>query len=72
MSRAVADAGFRVSEECPEFLLPMALYRLAGSVRLARTAENLAGALRLTRWLGSPVIDRADRIGARSFDGAAR
>jgi hypothetical protein len=39
----------------------MALYRLAGSVRLARVAEGLGRALGLTALLGSPVIARADR-----------
>jgi hypothetical protein len=39
----------------------MALYRLAGSVRLARGAEGLARSLALTGLLGSPVIARADR-----------
>jgi nucleoside-diphosphate-sugar epimerase/SAM-dependent methyltransferase len=65
MARAFADAGFVVTDQQPQFLLPMALYRLAGSVRLARAAEDLGRALRLTQWLGSPVIDRADRMGAQ-------
>lgn len=61
IARAFQDAGFTVASVRPQFLLPMALYRLAGSVRLARTAEGLAGALALTGLLGSPVIVRADR-----------
>ena len=56
-------AGFRVTEERPQFLLPMALYRLARSAWLARVAEWPARALGLTRALGSPVIARADRRG---------
>jgi SAM-dependent methyltransferase len=58
---AFDDAGFAVTSLRPQFLLPMALYRLAGSVRLARTAEGLARTLALTGLLGSPVIARADR-----------
>ena len=58
---AFADAGFAISSVRPQFLLPMALYRLAGSVQLARTAEGLARSLALTGLLGSPVIARADR-----------
>jgi ubiquinone/menaquinone biosynthesis C-methylase UbiE len=58
---AFEGAGFAVTSVRPQFLLPMALYRLAGSVRLARTAEGLARSLALTGLLGSPVIARADR-----------
>ena len=58
---AFGAAGFAVASVRPQFLLPMALYRLAGSVRLAGTAEGLARTLGLTGLLGSPVIARADR-----------
>jgi ubiquinone/menaquinone biosynthesis C-methylase UbiE len=58
---AFAAAGFDVAQERPQFLLPMALYRLAGSVLLARAAEWPGHRLGLTRILGSPVIARADR-----------
>jgi SAM-dependent methyltransferase len=61
MARAFASAGFRVTEERPQFLMPMALYRLAGSAGLARAAEGLGRSLGLTGLLGSPVIARADR-----------
>jgi ubiquinone/menaquinone biosynthesis C-methylase UbiE len=61
IARAFEAAGFAVTSAHPQFLLPMALYRLAGSVRLARTAEGLARSLALTGLLGSPVIVRADR-----------
>ena len=57
------QAGFRVTEERPQFLLPMALYRLGRSATLARAAEWSARALGLTRAFGSPVIARADRRG---------
>jgi hypothetical protein len=45
----------------PQFLLPMALYRLMGSAGPARMAEGVARSLGLTGLLGSPVIARADR-----------
>jgi SAM-dependent methyltransferase len=61
IGRAFEDAGFTVTSERPQFLLPMALYRMAGSVQLARGAEGLARAVGLTSLLGSPVIARADR-----------
>jgi ubiquinone/menaquinone biosynthesis C-methylase UbiE len=61
IARAFEAAGFAVTSVHPQFLLPMALYRLAGSVRLARMAEGLARSLALTGLLGSPVIVRADR-----------
>jgi SAM-dependent methyltransferase len=54
-------AGFKVAAERPQFLMPMALYRLAGSVGFARAAEWPGQTLGLTRVLGSPVIVRADR-----------
>jgi ubiquinone/menaquinone biosynthesis C-methylase UbiE len=62
IARAFERAGFAVAKVRPQFLLPMALYRLAGSVRLARTAEGFARAIALTGLLGSPVIARADRL----------
>jgi ubiquinone/menaquinone biosynthesis C-methylase UbiE len=61
VARAFAQAGFTVTAERPQFFLPMALYRLAKSVPLARTAEGLAQSLALTGLFGSPVIARADR-----------
>jgi SAM-dependent methyltransferase len=60
IAKAFARSGFRVTVERPQFFLPMALYRLAGSLRLARTTEGVARFVGLTRWLGSPVIARAD------------
>ena len=61
IARAFLGAGFAVTSTRPQFLLPMALYRLAGSVPMARAAEGLARSLALTSVLGSPVIVRADR-----------
>jgi SAM-dependent methyltransferase len=59
--RAFAAAGFRVTAERPQFFLPMALYRLAGSAGLARGVEGAARRAGLTGLLGSPVIACADR-----------
>jgi SAM-dependent methyltransferase len=61
MASAFEAAGFVVTRERPQFFLPMALYRLAGSAGLARAAEGVARAVGLTGLLGSPVIARADR-----------
>lgn len=61
IGQAFWAAGFRVATERPQFLLPMALYRLAGSALFARMAEWPGHRLGLTRLLGSPVIVRADR-----------
>jgi SAM-dependent methyltransferase len=61
VSRAFAAAGFEVTDERPQFLLPMVLYRLLRSALFARAAEWPGSRLGLTRVLGSPVIVRADR-----------
>lgn len=61
VARVFASAGFRVTEERPQFFLPMSLYRLAGSVGLARAVEGAARSVGVTGLLGSPVIARADR-----------
>lgn len=61
VARAFEAAGFRVTAERPQFFLPMALYRLAGSAGLARAAEGFARRAGLTGMFGSPVIARADR-----------
>jgi SAM-dependent methyltransferase len=65
VARAFAAAGFQVTEERPQFFLPMALYRLAGSAGLAGAAESLARSVGVTGLLGSPVIARADRLPGR-------
>ena len=61
VARAFASAGFQVTVERPQFFIPMAFYRLAGSAGLARTAEGLARSVGITGLLGSPVIARAER-----------
>ncbi|HUF34622.1 MAG TPA: class I SAM-dependent methyltransferase [Gemmatimonadales bacterium] len=65
IAREFAGHGFEVRAERPQFLLPMVLYRMAGSQRLGRLAENPGRWLGLTRFLGSPIILRADRVPAR-------
>jgi hypothetical protein len=61
IARAFELADFTVASVRPQFLLPMALYRMAGSVQLARMAEGVARSLALTGLVGSLVIARADR-----------
>lgn len=61
VARKFEAEGFQVTAERPQFFLPMALYRLAGSAGLARAAEGIARRTGLTGMLGSPVIARADR-----------
>lgn len=63
--RAFWEHGFSVSEEQPQFLLPMALHRWTNHARLSRVAEAPWRLLGMTRWFGSPVIVRADRRGLR-------
>ena len=60
IEEALAASGLRVTGRRPQFLLPMAFHRAVGSAGLARTLEGAAALARLTRWLGSPVIIRAE------------
>ena len=60
IEEALAACGLRVTGRRPQFLLPMAFHRAVGSAGLARTLEAAAALARLTRWLGSPVILRAE------------
>jgi len=62
MARAFENAGFRVTAEHPQFLLPMVLYRLTGAAGLGQALETPARVLGLTQAFGSPVILRADRV----------
>jgi ubiquinone/menaquinone biosynthesis C-methylase UbiE len=56
IAAAMDRAGLSDLTWCPQFFLPMALYRLAGSGRLARCLEGIFGAIGLTKLFGSPVI----------------
>jgi SAM-dependent methyltransferase len=58
---AFADHGFVVRAERAQFLLPMVLHRMINRAALSKAAELPARLLGVTRWLGSPLIVRADR-----------
>ncbi len=58
------ENGFSVRAERPQFLFPMVFHRWSKSAVLGRVIEAPWRPLGLTRWLGSPVIARADRTGA--------
>ena len=53
--------GFRVVADTPQFLVPMVVHRMVGSTAFSRAIEAPGRLMGLTRWLGSPVIVRADR-----------
>jgi methyltransferase family protein len=59
--RAFERRDFRVVRETPQFLFPMVLHRLLGFPAFSRTIESPGRLVGLTRWLGSPIIVRADR-----------
>lgn len=61
IARAFERAGFRVTVEHPQFLMPMVLYRLTKAAGLGKAIETPARVLGLTQRFGSPVILRADR-----------
>jgi SAM-dependent methyltransferase len=61
INTAFADHGFTVRKERPQFLLPMVLHRWARQAALSKVVEGPGRLLGLTRWLGSPIIVRADR-----------
>ncbi len=61
IASAFAAHGFRPTARRPEFFFPMALHRAHRAAPLARALEAGAGALGLTRALGSPVILRLER-----------
>jgi SAM-dependent methyltransferase len=63
VERAFAAHGFWPTARRPQFFFPMALHRAAGSGWLARGLEGAARAVRLTRFFGSPVILRLERLG---------
>ncbi len=59
---AFRERGFMITAERPQFLFPMVLHRWAGWAGLGRVMEGTGRLLGLTRWLGSPIVARADRI----------
>lgn len=56
ISQAMEEAGLEDLRWRPQFFLPMALYRLAGSGRFAAGCEAFFQRIGLTAILGSPVI----------------
>lgn len=50
------SSGLQCTDRYPQFLLPMVLYRLGGSRRIASTLENVFRRVGLTERFGSPVI----------------
>jgi ubiquinone/menaquinone biosynthesis C-methylase UbiE len=64
-SRQLADefkrCGFYLSQQRNQFFLPMFLHRAFKGHVLLQWLEKLCNRIGLTRWLGSPVILRADR-----------
>jgi len=55
-------SGFGLAATQPQFFLPMAFHRMASSKGVSRATEAAARFLQLTKWFGSPVIVRADRV----------
>lgn len=68
---AFEQRGFDIAAEAPQFLVPMVLHRFLRSAGLSQAIEAPGRLLGLTRWLGSPVIVRADRAGPSRRDHAA-
>ena len=64
INAAFHQAQFSVRAERPQFLIPMVLHRLSNRAALSKAAETPGRLLGLTRWLGSPIIIRADRRGS--------
>ena len=61
IERILLDHGFRVSGRVPLFCTPMVLHRTVRWVGLIRLVEWMCRRLGLTRYMGSPVLLRADR-----------
>ncbi len=62
--RAFRAAGFRVTGRFDEFALPMVVHRAMGRPRTSAAVEEFAQRLGLARLFGSPVILRAEPVGA--------
>ena len=61
INSAFAQCGFVVRAERPQFLIPMVVHRMVNRGSFSRAAELPGRLTGLTRWLGSPIIARADR-----------
>lgn len=58
--RAFEEDGFRVTAERAQFLWPMVLHRLLGRAWISKALEAPGRWTGLVRWLGSPIIVRAE------------
>jgi len=58
---ALAAHGFRVVETHRQFVLPIALHKMANSAGATERVEGALARIGLTRWLGSPVTLVAER-----------
>jgi len=61
VSRALADAGFRVTGQHRQFVLPIALHKRVGSEAWTRRVEGAMTRVGLMRLFGSPVTVVAER-----------
>jgi ubiquinone/menaquinone biosynthesis C-methylase UbiE len=64
LDRAFAACSFETRERHAQFLLPMVVHRRTNGARALQAFERAARSLRLTAAFGSPVILRAERVGA--------
>src|SRR5262249_25410497 len=62
IARALSDAGFRVTGEHRQFVLPIALHKAVNSEALTRRVEGAFERAGMTRRLGSPVTVVARRV----------
>ncbi len=67
-----ASAHFRVSAVRPQFVVPMAVHRMASSAAISHFAEVIARRVGLTKMFGSPVVVRADRAFSGHATGTGR
>lgn len=60
VSDAFRQNGYFISDARPEFFLPMALHRAFNNLPFTERSERFFEILRLTRFLGSPILIRAE------------
>ena len=61
MSRALGDAGFRITAEHRQFVLPIAVHKRVNSEAWTRRVEGVMERTGLMRRFGSPVTVVAER-----------
>jgi ubiquinone/menaquinone biosynthesis C-methylase UbiE len=64
LARVLSGSSFTVTNQVKQFFLPMVVHRASNAAAPFRYAEWLARHTGLTALFGSPVILRADRVGA--------